>query len=150
MSYRDAIPDILPGSIWIPVGPPAPKVRVIAAAARHVVYRDAEVAYRPPVYPARIVMHERAFRAAFYPIYDRQQVRQQFTMSIANLGEFRVYWLPGVRRILARSVSCRRQFRVPDGATLIGTYGEPCEPAALFRDLDALLCVGAPATEAAA
>lgn len=135
MSYRNAIPDIFPGSIWLGVN--GCRVTVLQAAARHVlIQRDILTE----------LLHERDFRAAFQPLYDREQVRQQFTMSLANLGEFRVYWVPGVRRILARSISCRRQFRVPDGSILVGTYGEPCAPGVMFRDLDSLL---APSTEKA-
>jgi hypothetical protein len=133
MSYRNAIPDIFPGSIWL--GLNGCQVVILTAAARHVLIQR---------HILRELLHERDFRAVFVPLYDHEQVRQQFTMSLANLGEFRVYWVPSHRRVLMRSISCRRQFRVPDGATLVGTYGEPCAPAVLFRDLDRLLAPHAP------
>lgn len=85
------------------------------------------------------MLHERDFRARFAPIYDRAAIRSQFSMSLANLGEFRVYWLPEPRRIMARSVSCTRQFRVPPGAELVGVYSAPCRTDAFFDDLDDLI-----------
>ena len=137
MSYANAIRDIAPGSIWTSG---EVMVTVACAAAGYVVARLAGKLDTLPV---------ANFRAIFRPLYDREQVRQQFSMSLANLGEFRVYWLPEHRRILARSISCRRQFRVPDAAILVGTYGDPCEPAVLFRDLDELLAPHAPAAREA-
>lgn len=127
MSYRDAIADILPRSTWI--AEDGLRVVVACAAARHVVYRA----------PEPIVVHERDFRARFQPVYDRAAMRQQFTMSLANLGRFRVYWLPEHRRIMARSISCIRQFRVPPGAELVGVYTSPCRPDQFFDDLDDLI-----------
>lgn len=124
MSYRDAIADILPRSTWIAAD--GMRVVVTCAAARHVAYRDPEPA----------VLHEIQFRASFRPVYDRAGMRQQFTMSLANLGEFRVYWLPEHRRIMARSISCTRQFRVPPGAELVGVYSAPCRTDQFFDDLD--------------
>lgn len=130
MSYRNAIADISPRSTWI--APSGERVLVTSAAARHVVYHCAG--------PARGgVLHERDFRARFAPIYDRAAIRSQFSMSLANLGEFRVYWLPEPRRIMARSVSCTRQFRVPPGAELVGVYSAPCRTDAFFDDLDDLI-----------
>lgn len=126
MSYRNAIHDIAPGSLW---ACESGFVRVMVAAAGHVSFGG-------------MVMHERAFRAAYAPLYDRAAIRQQFTMSLANLGEFRVYWLPSLRRIVVRSVSCRRQFRVPDDAILVGTYSDACPPADFFAALDEIIVRG--------
>lgn len=130
MSYRNAIPDILPRSTWIALT--GERVLVTSAAARHVVFRTQG--------PERGgVLHERDFRARFEPVYDRAGIRSQFTMSLANLGEFRVYWLPAHRRIMARSISCTRQFRVPPGAELVGVYSNPFKTEAFFDDLDDLI-----------
>lgn len=128
MSYRNAIPDILPRSTWIAADGLRATVR--CAAARH-------VSFASPFGP--MILHERDFRARFEPVYDRACMRQQFTMSLANLGRFRVYWLPEHRRIMARSISCIRQFRVPPGAELVGVYTSPCRPDQFFDDLDDLI-----------
>lgn len=128
MSYRNAIADILTGSRWI--SERGDTVRVVQAAAGHVTfYTGVSTACVP----------EAAFRAAFEPLYDRAAVRQQFTMSCANLGEFRAFWVPDHRRIACRSVSCSRQFRVPPGALEIGVYSAPCATDTFFEDLDDLL-----------
>ena len=60
-------------------------------------------------------------------------------MSLANLGEFRVFWLPGHRRILCRSVSCRRHFAIADGALIVGTFANPCKPGEFFEALDEVI-----------
>ena len=130
MSYRNAIADIPSRSTWIS----ADGVRVIvtSAAARHVVFR------MPGPFRGA-VLHERDFRCRFEPVYDRPAIRSQFSMSLANLGEFRVFWLPEPRRIMARSISCTRQFRVPAGAELVGVYSAPCKTEAFVDDLDDLI-----------
>ncbi len=124
MSYRNAIPDILPGSIWI--GREGERVTVIQAAAHHVVIRAA-------------VMHERDFRDAFSPLYERREMKSQFSMSCANLGEFRAYWIGDPARFLARSVSCQRKFSIPARAIEIGLYVAPFDPEAFLADLDCVL-----------
>lgn len=134
--YRNAIPDILPGSTWIAVDGSRAIVRT--AAARYVSFMASGI-MAPPV-------HESAFRARFQPLYDRAAVRSQFSMSLANLGEFRVYWLPERRRIVARSVCCTRHFAVPEGAQLVGTFADPCKADAFFEALDVV--VRMPAEEA--
>lgn len=128
MSYRNAIPDIATGSIWLGVN--GCQVTVLQAVARHVLIRR-------EVMPE--LLHERDFRAAFEPIYDRERARQQFTMSLANLGEFRVFWSPGVRKVVARSTSCRREFRVPQDAVLVGRYRTPAKADAFLEDLDCVI-----------
>lgn len=139
MSYRNTIPDILPGSVWI--GANGCRVTVVQAAARYVVVRREAVME---------TMHERDFRAAFTPLYERAKVRQQFSMSAANLGEFRVYWLPEQRRIVARSISCNRHFAVPAGALEVGVYSAPCSITTFFEDLDETIARGQSAQRAAA
>lgn len=128
--YRNAIPDILPGSTWIDAANLRATIR--AAAGGYVVFTR-ETGLRP----LRLeCVHENEFRRAWAPIYDRAAIRSQFSMSLANLGEFRVYWLPERRRITARSVCCTRHFAVPDGAQLVGTFAEPCKSDAFFEALD--------------
>lgn len=136
MSYSNAIADIAPRSLWIDDG--GGLAQVLTAAARHVSYRLVG-----PIRPllAGLVQSspEDASRARYRPPYDRAQVRSQFTMSCANLGAFRVYWMPARRRIVARSESCTRQFAIPDGAILVGVYSSPCPPRTFFDDLDELI-----------
>jgi hypothetical protein len=128
MSYRNAVRDIATGSCW--QSGDGAIVSVVQAVAHHVIVRDGG---------RRAEMPETEFRARFAPVYDRERIRAQFTMSLANLGDFRVYWLPDYKRIVCRSVCCRRQFRVPSGALLVGTYGEPCAPSTFFQALDELI-----------
>lgn len=125
MSYRDAIRDIPEGSTWIDATGRRATVRT--AAARHVSFASA---FGP------ITLHEIQFRAWFSPLYDRQAIRSQFSMSLANLGEFRVFWLPAHRRIMCRSVSCTRHFSIPEGALEVGTFSDPCRMADFFEALD--------------
>lgn len=136
MSYRNAITDIPPGSTWIDRDGRIATVR--QAAARCVVYSTSG-ALRPLLAGILETTHETQFRARWAPLYDRAAIRSQFTMSLANLGEFRVFWLPELRRIMARSISCTRHFKVPEGALLVGVYSNPCRTDAFFDDLDELL-----------
>lgn len=125
MSYRDAIRDIPTGSTWIDAAGRWATVRT--AAARYVSFvADG----------SRGTVHESEFRRAFSPLYDRQAVRSQFSMSLANLGEFRVFWLPEHRRIMARSISCTRHFAIPEGAREVGVFSGPCKMADFFEALD--------------
>lgn len=131
MSYRNAIADIPSRSTWISAD--GARVVVTSAAARHVVFRSHG--------PARGggVLHEVEFRARFRPAYHRAAIRSQFSMSLANLGAFVAFWLGQPDRFVARSVSCTRRFRIPDGAHRIGTYEAPFSPDAFLEDLDDLL-----------
>ena len=134
MSYRDAIADILPRSAWI--APDGERATVRCAAARHVTFlRLSHIVPGPFAQPVE-TLHEREFRARFSPIYDRQAIRSQFSMSLANLGEFRVFWLPHLRRIVCRSISCTRHFRIPEGSLEVGTFSGPCKMADFFEALD--------------
>ena len=136
MSYRGAIPDIPPGSTWIDCAGARSTVRSsVIDPARYVCFTRENGAR-----PLRLeTVHENDFRREWSAIYDRAAIRSQFTMSLANLGEFRVFWLPEHRRIMARSVSCTRHFKVPPGALLVGVYSTPCKTDAFFDDLDELL-----------
>lgn len=137
MSYRNAIPDITPRSTWISAD--ATRATVIAAAAGHVTFRRASPIVPGPFAQLLETMHEREFRATFEPVYDRAAIRSQFSMSLANLGEFRVFWLADRRRIMVRSISCTRHFAIPEGAVLVGVYSNPCKPDAFFEALDEVI-----------
>lgn len=128
MSYANAIRDISPGSLWLEAD--FGIVLVLCAAAGYVSWRPLMLGAPRSLTPAD------PFRAVFEPLYDRERVRSQFSMSLANLGEFTVYWLPEARRIMCRSVSCSRRFSVPDDAVRIGVYAEPCDVGSFFGDLD--------------
>lgn len=66
---------------------------------------------------------------------ERRQLRSQIACSLCNLHAFRLFWLPVHRRIMARSISCTRQFRVPPGAELVGVYAHGVDSAGILDDL---------------
>ncbi len=141
--------DILPRSIWEPTGPAivpliarSPRIRVLSTAGGYVRYVRGDEGV--------VLVHHFEFRRWFQPLYDRRAVRSQFTMSLANLGEFRVFWLPALRRIMARSVSCTRQFAIPAGAVLVGTYSHPFRADAFLDDLDCAIATHEHAAAASA
>lgn len=137
MSYRNAIADIPARSTWI--AKDGTRALVVQAAAAHVTFtRISPIVPRPLLTPAQ-TLHEREFRARFKPLYDRAAIRSQFSMTLANLGAFTAFWLGHPDRFVARSVSCTRRFRIPEGARRIGTYEAPFSPDAFLEDLDDLL-----------
>lgn len=121
--------DIVAGSVWEAIGSTR-RATVIGTAAGHVRYRIVEEVR---------VCHHHLFRFTFRALYDRRQVKSQFSMSCANLGEFSVYWVPSHRRIIARSCSCSRRFTVPDGAVHVGVYSQPFSAEEFLEDLDAAI-----------
>lgn len=127
MDHANAAADILPGSVWESLGV---RVKVLSTAAGYVRYRQ-DVGLG--------LQHHAAFRRAFRPIYDRRAVKSQFSMSCANLDQFHAYWLPSAKTLVARSIACRRRFRVPPGAIHVGTYANPCSADAFLDDLDCVL-----------
>jgi hypothetical protein len=135
MSYRNAITGILAGSTWIDAD--HHKAVVLAAAARHVTYLEDPGTRRSSCPP--LTIHERAFRARWRPVYDRAAIKSQFSMCIANMGAFTAYWIGRRDKFLARSVSCVRRFRVPEGAVTIATYSDPCRSDVFLEDLDDVL-----------
>lgn len=139
MGYLNAIPDIIPGSIW--TGEHGEGVRVISAAAKTVVYYALPGFIVPLLRGSALplTMPEAEFRAKFRPLYDRAKLRSQFQMSLANLGEFKVFWNDDPTRFIARSISCTRHFAVPESARYVGTYADPCAAESFFDDLDEML-----------
>ena len=135
MSYANAIRDIAPGSVWVSFFLNW-TARIDVAAGGWVRFTPKDGA--PQLYS------EREFRFRFLPLYDREKIRSQFTMSLANLGEFRAYWLHDLAKIMVRSVSCQRQFRVPEGARLVGTWSAPCKVEDFFEALDAVILAPEP------
>ena len=121
--------DIAHGSMWEAIGS-SRRVAVISTAAGHVRYEQDG---------ATVVAHHHLFRFSFRPLYDRRQVKSQFSMSCANLGEFSVYWLPSHRRIIARSCSCSRRFAIPPGAVHVGVYSHPFAAEDFLEDLDSTI-----------
>lgn len=121
--------DIAPGSVWLAIGSSRP-VTVVSTAGGHVRFRSGDYVE---------ITHHHHFRFSFRAVYDRRQVRSQFSMSCANLGEFSVYWLPSHRRIIARSCSCSRRFTVPPGAVHVGVYSHPFAAEDFLEDLDAAI-----------
>jgi hypothetical protein len=67
------------------------------------------------------------------------RLRQQVSCALANLGEFRLYWSPRHRRILARSVSITRPFRVPPDALQVGIYSAPVRARDVLGDLEEII-----------
>lgn len=70
---------------------------------------------------------------------ERKRIRSQVSCSLVNLGAFKLFWLPSWRRILARSLSVTRHFRVPSEAQLVGEYEHGIPAADIVRDLEELL-----------
>jgi hypothetical protein len=70
---------------------------------------------------------------------ERRTIRQRISAALANLGEFRLFWSPRHRRILARSVAVGRHFRVPDGAVLVGTFAHGIPTRDVLADLEETL-----------
>lgn len=120
--------DILPRSVWMD----ADDVRVI-------VLSTAGGYVRFHALGAPVLMHHFAFRRLYQPLYDRRAMKSQFSMTCANLGEFRAYWFGDPGRFLARSVSCQRKFAIPANAVEIGLYAAPFNPDAFLADLDCTL-----------
>lgn len=127
--HANAAADILPRSIW--EAQDGERVRVLDTGGGYVAYVKANGAARH--------VHHRTFRREFQPLYDRRAVKSQFSMSCANLAEFRAYWTPGARKMVARSVSCQREFRIPADAILIGLYAHPFNADQFLADLDCVI-----------
>lgn len=70
---------------------------------------------------------------------ERLQIRGQVSMTLANLAAFRLYWLPNLRRVCARSLSVTRRFAVPAEAVLVGEYEAPIPTGDVLADLEELL-----------
>jgi hypothetical protein len=81
---------------------------------------------------------------------ERERIRSQASMSIANLIECYFFWSSGTRRIYARTApldvavaaffrSSRGRAALPSDAVLLGKYGTPCPARAVLDDLDALI-----------
>lgn len=125
MTYRNRITDIGPGSLW--VSPKGERVRVIETADHYVRFEHSA---------GSVLAHEREFRKAFAPLYDREKLRSQFSMSLTNLGEFTAYFSQDTGKLMARSPTCSKKWPIPPGAILIGSYAHPCSPESLFDDLN--------------
>lgn len=126
-----AVADISPRSTWEARGGTGARVRVIAAASGYVTFGATGC--------LPVTLHHVEFRRQFEPLYDRRKVRSQFSMTLANLGEFQVFWIPGRRTIAARSVGCSRRFALPAGAVSVGVYAQPFDSEEFLGDLDDVL-----------
>ncbi len=138
MSYANAIREIPPGSTWNDGEGRLAVVRQAAAGFVSFILRGRV----KPLVDLVETEREADFQRRFRPLYDRAKVRSQFSMSCANLGEFRVYWLPAHRTIMCRSISIRRRFTVPEDAVLVGVYCAPCPAADFLEDLDNVIAKG--------
>lgn len=121
--------DILPRSVW--EAKDGERIRVLDTGGGYVAYVKANGAARH--------VHHSTFRREYQPLYDRRAVKSQFSMTCSNLAEFKAYWLPGERKLVARSVSCQREFRVPAEAVLIGHYAHGIDAEAFLKDLDCVI-----------
>jgi hypothetical protein len=126
MAYERPIRDMPRGALW--EDHDGALVRILDAGERHVSFRRIGG-------PAEC-LHEMRFRERYRPYYNAPALRSQFQVSLANLERFNVFWVPRLRRILARSIGCTREFAVPDGALHVGIYSQPCSAKAFFSDLD--------------
>lgn len=81
-----------------------------------------------------------------------RRLRSRISMTLCNLREARLYWLPDRHKLVARGVGCVKRQRLPDGALLIGIYSHPMPAQAVVDDLLDLLAVqeASPAAQAGA
>lgn len=123
---------IAPGAIWVHRdGPAVVLVGPTPDAAR--------VAFSDGFRTCTFHMPVAEFRESFAPIYDRTEIYQWFSMTLANLDEFRAYWIPGRQSPIARGLSARKNWPVPPGAIFVGQYVPPCNPRTFLEDLDGVL-----------
>jgi hypothetical protein len=156
MAHRQhAASDIVPGSAW-PCASGVGCAHVLSSAAGYVGFLFTDGAVQ-----AEERLHHDEFRRLYVAPYDARAVRSWFSVCVANLQSFHVFWLPAARKLYARSTrrSVQDAFKpsrgrggaVPQGAAYIGTYADPCTTEAFLGDLhDALADVGRGQTAAAA
>lgn len=72
-------------------------------------------------------------------VQERSRLARNFTARLCWLEHVHVYWIAERRDIAARTVSAAREFRLPRGARLVGTYSHPFPSAEFLGDLDDLL-----------
>lgn len=139
VSHRPhAAQDIVPGSRWVAMNGPG-IATVIEAVEGYVTFTSFDGAVA-----ARETLHHGIFRRAYAPPYDGRRLRSWFSMCVTNLQAFHVFWLNGkpYARTARRSVADAfkpgrgRGGAVPQGATHIGTYTDPCTPDTFFSDLN--------------
>jgi hypothetical protein len=70
---------------------------------------------------------------------ERRRIRSRVAMLLANLGPFRLFWLPGARRVAARSLIAAKIWPLPADARLIGQYAHGVGSVAVLADLEDLL-----------
>lgn len=96
-------------------------------------------------------LHQWLFRERYVAPYDAKRCRSQFSMSLANLVSFHVFWSPMMKRMFARSsnvppsdcaVAARGRPALPADAVFIATYAEPATPEQFFEDLNDQTCSG--------
>lgn len=124
--------------------------RVLAVSAGYVRFARSEGCIE--------ILHHALFLQRYVPIFEARQVRSQFSMSLANLSNFHVFFSRCQRRIFARSAkvpieSCAGAARgrpaLPADAVYVGTYSDPVSPDDFFSDLhDAIADLFSTATAA--
>jgi hypothetical protein len=70
---------------------------------------------------------------------ERARLRSRIAMTLVNLGRAHLYWLPGCRRITARSPAALRVHRLPPDAVLVGFYEHGIRARSVLEDLVDLL-----------
>lgn len=130
--------DITVGALWL--GRIDGSARVLTVTAGYVRFMDTDGEPQ--------VMHQHQFRRQFVQPYDARRLRSQFTMSLANLGSFHLFFSRSLGRIFARNPTldlddCRTASRgrpaLPPDAEYVNTYTEPVRTDALFDDLNDVL-----------
>lgn len=127
MSYASTIRDIPKRSIWVDAD--GTRVVIVVAAEGYVSFVRAK-GEKPQT------IHEQAFRARFESLYDRAALRSRFSMSLANLVEFRAYWVPSQRRVITRGIASTKPWPIPPDSEFIGRYAHPCSSEDFIEDLD--------------
>jgi hypothetical protein len=136
MDRENPARDILLRSYWESAGR---RVQVLSTGGGHVRYWDGCAAE---------ILHHSQFRTRFKPVYDRNAMRSQFSMSLCNLEEFHAFFSPSVRRFFARCVSrspeqsfapSRGASALPKDSIFVGTYAKAFSPADFLDDIDAIV-----------
>ena len=70
---------------------------------------------------------------------ETRQIRSRLAAALCNLQVCELFWIPTRRTIAARSVDCRRHFKVPADALELGRYSHPFATQLILDDLAELL-----------
>jgi hypothetical protein len=129
MAYASPIRDVVRGTIWRDRRTAA-LVIIVGAGNRYVDYLPGGRNAKP------VTVWDGEFRKHFEPIFLPAREKRQFSMRLANLCNFHVWWRKDRRKVVARSVARSRDYALnADDAVFVGTYAQPCDPDRFIEDL---------------